>query len=169
MRRREVNVTVASFEEASEILESADDCTSLACLISIGEEGDRIPDGFANVDTRLRLTFPDTTDEYGPTEADVEKIIAVARRVVRSGGSVLAHCAAGVSRSSAAALIVYAVALGSGREEEALRRVCEQRPVARPNRRMIEIADRLLRRKGNLLSVLGGATSPIPPSSSRRS
>ena len=33
-------------------------------------------------------------------------------------------------------------------------RVLAQRPIAMPNRRMVEIADRLLDRKGRLLAVL---------------
>jgi predicted protein tyrosine phosphatase len=67
---------------------------------------------------------------------------------------VLVHCEAGVSRSSAAALIMYACWLGPGREREAMDRVLSQRPVAVPNRRMVEIADRLLDRGGRLLHVL---------------
>jgi len=60
-----------------------------------------------------------------------------------------------VSRSCAAALIMYACWLGAGHEGEAMERVLAQRPIAVPNRRMVEIADRLLDRKGCLLEVLG--------------
>ena len=151
---RDVRVEVVSIGEASEILSSKDECATLDLLISIGEYEDVLPDGFMNVDERLRLTFPDTIDEHGPREADVRRIIEAAERIAESGGRVLAHCAAGVSRSSAAALIVYAVVLGPGREEEAMQRVLEQRPIARPNRRMIAIADRLLERNGQLLGVV---------------
>ena len=149
--RREIHVEVASIGEASEILCSTDECATLDLLISIGEYDDVLPDGYANVGKRLRLTFPDTTDEHGPRETDVRRIIDEAERLANQGGRVLAHCAAGVSRSSAAALIVYAVVLGPGREEEAMDRVLAQRPIARPNRRMIAIADRLLERDGALI------------------
>ncbi len=57
-------------------------------------------------------------------------------------------------RSSAAALIMYACWLGPGREHEAMMRVLQQLPIAVPNRRMAEIADRLLAREGRLLAVL---------------
>jgi predicted protein tyrosine phosphatase len=59
-----------------------------------------------------------------------------------------------VSRSSTAALIMYAYWLGPGREQEAMKRVLSQRPVAIPNRRMIELADRLLDRGGRLVEAL---------------
>jgi predicted protein tyrosine phosphatase len=147
-------VDVASWTEAGEILESAEECADLVLLISIGEEHDPFPYGYGNVEEKLRLTFCDTTDESGATEADVERIIDAAQELSRRGGRVLAHCAAGVSRSSAAALIVYAVVLGAGCEEEAMRRVYEQRPIARPNRRMIEMADRILERNGALVAVI---------------
>jgi predicted protein tyrosine phosphatase len=60
-----------------------------------------------------------------------------------------------VSRSSAAALIMYACWLGPGYEREAMERVLAQRPIAIPNRRMVELADRLLDRRGRLVGVLG--------------
>jgi predicted protein tyrosine phosphatase len=59
-----------------------------------------------------------------------------------------------VSRSTAAALIMYACWLGPGREHGAMMRVMAQRPIAIPNCRMVEIADRLLDRDGRLLAEL---------------
>jgi predicted protein tyrosine phosphatase len=49
---------------------------------------------------------------------------------------------------------MYACWLGPGREREAMSSVMAQRPVAIPNRRMVEIADRLLERGGHLVEVL---------------
>jgi len=67
----------------------------------------------------------------------------------------LIHCEAGVSRSTAAALILYACWLGPGLEAEAMERVLAQRPLAIPNRRMVALADDLLNRGGHLLKALG--------------
>ena len=39
------------------------------------------------------------------------------------GGKVLIHCGAGISRSAAAAMIIYACWLGPGREQEAMEKV----------------------------------------------
>jgi predicted protein tyrosine phosphatase len=50
---------------------------------------------------------------------------------------------------------MYAHWFGPGREQEAMERVLSQRPVAVPNRRMIELADRLLDRGGRLVEALG--------------
>ncbi len=58
-----------------------------------------------------------------------------------------------MSRSTAAALIIYACWLGRGREHEAMERVIAQRPIAIPNRRMVKLADSLLQLGGRLLQA----------------
>jgi predicted protein tyrosine phosphatase len=49
---------------------------------------------------------------------------------------------------------MYAYWFGPGREREAMARVLLQRPIANPNRRMIELADKLLDRAGRLVETL---------------
>jgi predicted protein tyrosine phosphatase len=93
--------------------------------------------------------------ELGATEEDIWQIIRLAEGLRSETGRVLIHCEAGVSRSTAAALIMYAYWLGPGCEWEAMEQVRTQRPVAFPNRRMVELADRLLVRGGRLVGVLG--------------
>jgi predicted protein tyrosine phosphatase len=102
----------------------------------------------------VRLLVADVVTEFGATEQDIQQIIILAQELRSTIGRVLIHCEAGVSRSSAAALIMYACWLGPGREHEAMRRVLHQRPIAVPNPRMVEIADRLLAREGRLRAVL---------------
>jgi predicted protein tyrosine phosphatase len=145
-------VEVCSREEAGAILSAAGSGVSL--LISIGEAHDILPAGYANVEEKIRLVFADAYDGTGATEDDVRRIIDAARTLPTRPGRILIHCQAGISRSSAAAFIIHAVLLGPGREEEALARVLEQRPIARPNRRMLEIADRLLERGGRMAAML---------------
>ncbi|HET7712471.1 MAG TPA: hypothetical protein VFL80_11125 [Thermoanaerobaculia bacterium] len=148
-------IEVCSRAEAAEILRSGESCAAIDLLISIGEWIDGPPPGYENVSARLRLTFADTADpERGPRERDVEKIIEAARQLSEDARRVVVHCQAGISRSAAAAMILYAAILGPGREDEAFRRVIEQRPVARPNIRMIEIADRLLGCDGEFVRVV---------------
>jgi len=148
-------IEVASRSEAGDILSSPERCAEVTCLISIGAPNDELPIGYHNISSKLRLLFGDTLDaETGATEADVRTIIDLAQRLRSFTGKVLIHCEAGISRSTAAALILYACWFGPGREGEAMRRVLMQRPLAIPNRRMVELADHLLKRGGRLLEAL---------------
>ena len=149
-----LTIEVASRPEAGDILGSPDRCAEITCLLSIGDPYDALPRGYANVTRKLRLHVADVETELGATEEDVRQIIELAESLRADTGKVLIHCEAGVSRSSAAALIMYTCWLGRGREREAMERVLAQRPVAVPNRRMVELADKLLERKGRLVKVL---------------
>ncbi len=147
-------IEVASRYEAGDILSSPGRCADVRYLLSIGDVQDDLPLGYDNVDRKLRLLVADVITEFGATEQDIQQIIALAKELRAVTGRVLIHCEAGVSRSSAAALIMYAYWLGPGREREAMTRVLAQRPIAMPNSRMVEIADRLLDREGRLVEVL---------------
>jgi predicted protein tyrosine phosphatase len=149
-------IEVASRAEAGEILSCEQRCAEVTCLVSIGEPQDELPIGYQNVARKLRLLFADTNEaELGAQEGDVRSLIELAHNLRLFTGRVLIHCEAGISRSPAAALILYACWLGPGREAEAMRHVLAQRPIAIPNRRMVELADHLLARGGRLLEVLG--------------
>jgi predicted protein tyrosine phosphatase len=150
----ELIIEVASRPEASDILVSPQRCAGITCLISIGDSQDELPLGYDNVPRRLRLLVADVVTELGATEEDIRRIIHMADGLRRDTGRVLIHCEAGVSRSSAAALIMYACWLGPGREQEAMDRVLSQRPIAMPNRRMVELADKLLERGGRLVKAV---------------
>ena len=151
-----INIQVVSRHEASSILTSPKQCAEVSFLISIGAPEDDLPAGYTNVTARMRLLFGDTeTAEDGASESDIQCLIDLATELSGSEAEVLIHCEAGVSRSSAAALILYTCLLGQGSERKAMERVLRQRPIARPNRRMVEIADKLLGREGRLIGVLG--------------
>ena len=147
-------IEVMSRYEAGDILCSPERCADVMYLLSIGDVQDALPLGYHNVDRKLRLLVADVITELGATEQDIRQIIALAQELQSVSGRVLIHCEAGVSRSSAAALIIYACWLGPGEEDDAMMRVLAQRPIAMPNRRMVELADRLLDRKGRLVAVL---------------
>ena len=122
-------------------------------LLSIGHGDDPLPVGYGNVDHKLRLLIADVVSDEGATEEDIQRIIHLAEQLKSGSGKVLIHCEAGVSRSTAAALIIYACWLGRGREHEAMERVIAQRPYAIPNRRMVWLADSLLQLDGRLLEA----------------
>lgn len=147
-------VEVLGREEAGELL-SSDACEEFCFVVSIAESRDPLPRGFDRARATLRLLFADSEDERtGPSEEHVAELIEEAKRLAGSGGRVLAHCEAGISRSAAAAVVIYAVALGEGSEREAVARVLGQRPFAQPNLRLIELADRLLGREGRLVDAV---------------
>jgi predicted protein tyrosine phosphatase len=101
----------------------------------------------------VRLLIADVVTAEGATEEDVRGIIQLAEQLRSERGTLLIHCEAGISRSTATALITYACWLGPGREDEAMRRVGAQRPYAIPNRRMVAIADNLMALNGRLLQA----------------
>jgi len=65
---------------------------------------------------------------------------------------ILFHCLAGISRSTAAALIALTLD-AEGRETEAARALREAAPHARPNSRMIALADDALCRQGRFIEA----------------
>jgi predicted protein tyrosine phosphatase len=149
----EIIIEITGRLEASTILTSPGRA-EFVYLLSIGDQHDDLPDGYDKVPRKLRLLVADVVTEEGASERDVERIIELAESIRALKGKVLIHCEAGVSRSPAAALIMYAYWLGPGAEQEAMRRVLAQRPVAIPNRRMVALADKVLARGGRLIQVL---------------
>jgi predicted protein tyrosine phosphatase len=85
-----------------------------------------------------------------PAEDHVQKLLGFIQSWDRMRPMVI-HCYAGVSRSTAAAMIT-AAALNPGREEAGIARIIRERsPTATPNLRLVSVADRILGRSGRLL------------------
>ena len=124
-------------------------------ILSIAEPGFRnpTPDGIAP-DDHHHLNFDDITeampDYVEPSEHHVGSIIELAG-ALSERDRILVHCQAGISRSSAAALIILA-ARNPGHERAIAARLRQEGPWFVPNRLMVEIADRLLGR-GPILSA----------------
>ena len=153
MSVRGIRIEVVSRLEAGEVLCTPDRCADITYLVSIGHGEDPLPKGYDNAERKVRWLIADVVTEEGATEEDVRQIISLAERLRSERGTLLIHCEAGVSRSTATALIIYACWLGHGSEDEAMRRVIAQRPCAIPNRRMVALADKLLGLKGRLLQA----------------
>jgi predicted protein tyrosine phosphatase len=154
MSNRHPEIIIASWRQAEKLLNTPSLGTEIRQVISIGDPTEPPPVGLEERKLRLRLRFEDVIEDTawarGPTREDVQAIIGFARRVEAAEGKLLIHCSAGISRSSAAALIVLATWLGAGRETEAAERVFAISPDADPNPRMVEYADELLGRGGAL-------------------
>src|SRR5688500_1561630 len=159
MSERQMKIEILSRLEAGEILCSPDRCADITYLVSIGDGNDPLPAGYENAARQLRWLIADVVSEEGATENDVRAIISLAEQLRSESGTLLIHCEAGVSRSTATALIIYACWLCRGGEDEAMRRVIAQRPCAIPNRRMVALADKLLDLNGSLLQARDQAFS----------
>jgi predicted protein tyrosine phosphatase len=93
-----------------------------------------------------------------PTRADIERLIKLGRDIAgpESCARILLHCAAGISRSAAAAFILFCIHLGSGRENEAMEftaRSSENYWVW-PNSLMVDYADDILGRGGAMVKAI---------------
>ena len=97
--------------------------------------------------------FVGAAEVFGDAD-DVLQIIDFALKMSARQGSLLVCCQSGISRSTATALTVCAALLGRGKEREAWALVLAARPQARPNRWIVELADRALGRNGKLAAAI---------------
>jgi predicted protein tyrosine phosphatase len=116
---------------------------------------------------RLTLRFHDIVEpEAGmvpPELSHIEELLQFGH--LCPGGTiehVLIHCHMGVSRSTAAAAALLLQVHPEAADEEALAHISNIRPQARPNVRMIALADDLLGRRGRLIRALARMTEQLP-------
>lgn len=109
---------------------------------------------------RLELRFNDIIDptrgQIAPQKADVERILAFGRDLLAEPVEcrhLLVHCHAGISRSTAALTMILAQARPERPAADAMAAVAAIRAKAWPNLRMIEFADDILGRKGDLIAA----------------
>lgn len=105
----------------------------------------------------LKLRFHDCIEHLPlrapPDAGHVAAIVQFGRRVrAHAAPRVLIHCHMGISRSTAAAIILLAD--HGHAPEAAVEHVCAIRPVAWPNLRMIELGDRLLNLETKLIQAV---------------
>ena len=124
------------------------------------------PAAFQAFDPHFRATLrfhdaiePDP-DVLLPQKGDIETILTFGRDAAEAGG-LLIHCHAGISRSTAATLMILAQAHPHEDEDELADRLLQNRPQAWPNSRMIMFADELLDRCGRLIRPRPPASTPL--------
>lgn len=121
-----------------------------------GTPGCVVPDG------HLKLHMHDISEPMAgliaPEREHLESLLEFSHRWQQTGPLVI-HCYAGVSRSTAAALIVLC-SYNEGRESDAALLLSERAPHAYPNRRMIELADSLLACGGRLREAVENMPAP---------
>lgn len=99
------------------------------------------------------ITFAGTGDLIAPQESHVLQIIDFARTWDQSS-PLLIHCWMGVSRSPAAALIAALAVHPRQDDVDLTERLRLASPFATPNARLVEIADDVLGRNGNLVRAV---------------
>jgi predicted protein tyrosine phosphatase len=108
---------------------------------------------------RLMLRFDDVieliTGCTPPMPEHVAQLLLFGRAIgAEALPTLLIHCHAGVSRSTAAAAALLLQAFPELTPEEVLEHIGRVRPQARPNSRMVEFADQQLGRGGRLVAAL---------------
>jgi predicted protein tyrosine phosphatase len=85
--------------------------------------------------------------------ADIESLIAFARSWDGTA-PLLAHCWAGISRSTAASYIIACLHHAPGSEQDLAQQLRRIAPQATPNPLMIALADEILRRDGRMVQAI---------------
>lgn len=128
---------------------------SLITLISEGTEVTRPRE--IEEDRHLYVAMSDIVlamdGEILPNETHVAELVAFIRRWDRAAPLVI-HCYAGVSRSTAAAFIAACLIDETRNEASIAQEIRDLSPTATPNKLMVEIADRLLRRDGRMVEAV---------------
>ena len=104
---------------------------------------------------QLVLCFDDISvpmDGYvEPEEKHIHAALNFEHRLSQqTNGSILIHCHAGISRSSALALAIIAKRLGQGKEKEAVKELEMINPNCRPNKSIVWMTDEILKRNRQL-------------------
>ena len=137
-------------------------------VLSLLDPGWPEPEPIRNfdLDRRLRLHFHDiiepTPGEIAPERWDVELLLTFGRNLAEraqataldaGGAHLLVHCHAGVSRSTASAILLLAQCQPDRKAYDVLGQVIRIRPQAWPNLRILEFGDALLGRDGEIIEA----------------
>jgi len=137
-----LDITVCDLPTARNLLR---DRRAFPFVVSISGPGRPLPEQLAAGGRKiLRLEFLDSEDPIEPGAPErhhVEQLISFARNLPENPG-ILVHCDAGISRSTAAALILHYLCLGN--PVDAANALLQNQPNALPNRLFVHYADELL-------------------------
>ncbi len=129
-------------------------------VLSILDPDHPVPEAFGTFGehAKLELRFHDIVDpprpgEIMPTRAHVDAILAFGRALQAERASLLVHCHAGISRSTASMALLIAQAAPDMPAADVLRTVHDVREKAWPNLRLVEMGDAALDRGGALVAA----------------
>ena len=104
--------------------------------------------------SRKRWNEVNNLVEIAPYAEDAASIIKFAGNLCDQSGIVLCHCAGGMSRAPAAALICLATWRGPGTEADCVAKIRKLRKGAVPHIGLLRFADELLNRGGSLVEAV---------------
>jgi predicted protein tyrosine phosphatase len=112
---------------------------------------------------RCNLEFDDVTEKTAwnkpPSSDQIGIIISFGRAVIEAGDPVLIHCTAGVSRSTAAGLLL-AASFATMKIDQLVRLLREKAPYSQPNSLMVFLGDEHLSLNGQLISAVNSLGEP---------
>ena len=127
----------------------------LVTLIN-GETQIDTPSGISP-ERHLRLSMNDIIEPQPglvpPNSDHVDELLSFAQDWDRREPMMI-HCWAGISRSTAAAFITLCTLNPESDEKQIARAIRQASPTATPNRRLVDIADKILEREGRMLDAL---------------
>jgi predicted protein tyrosine phosphatase len=115
-------------------------------------------------ENHLVLNFEDSWGEHemcAPTREDVSSILKFGKRIAASH-TLLVHCHAGISRSTASAFLLLVQAMGIGSGREAMNMVIRNRPQLAPNPLIIRHGSVLLQMP-ELIDIADDIVWALPP------
>jgi predicted protein tyrosine phosphatase len=148
------DITVCGIDELSVMRDRG-----VTHILSLLDPGWPTPDVLAELGGRHRLDlrFHDVIDPgagwRAPEPEDVELLLSFGRGLPARDAHLLVHCHMGISRSSAAMLLLLAQARPDRPAVDALAEVVRIRAHAWPNLRLVEIGDAMLDRRGELVAA----------------
>ncbi len=129
-------------------------------VLTLLDPGWPSPEALANLGARqyLELRFHDIIDPHpalvAPEKEHVERLLAFGHGLTNiSSGHLLVHCHMGISRSSAAMVLLLAQARPDRAATQLLDEIARIRPHAWPNLRMVELGDAMMARDGELIAA----------------
>lgn len=158
------DVIIVGRRDAAHLVRDPDVASWLRHAISITDADVPSVSALRRLPSRLHLQFGDVSSgSQAVTRDDVSRLVRFCQKVSDEPGPTLVHCEHGLSRSAAAAYVLFAMLLGPGNEAAAMAEVVASAAWASrngwrtsgigvfPNRRMVEFADVELDRGGQLM------------------
>jgi len=162
-------IIIASHDETVDLLDNNEYNEKVTAIVSISDHSKASPSVVRRCQEKkdkvvLTLHFDDMEREMldnprcsgwePPQMKHIQAIISRSKEILNSGGWILCHCQAGISRSAAAAFILKCIELGPGKEEEALGILVKSRDYISPNKWMVEMAQEILGDEWDLIDAL---------------